>query len=288
MSREFLIYSIIFLVTAIVVLSILFITYINRPERIDYTDSLYVVPDSLDSEDWDEYYEDYLEDLNYQEASRPSFINRTNVEVQLTEQEKLFMDLMRGIQALHGVGSEPEEEPEEIEEEEQEPEISLIDIITAQLDSTRIAMQIQSDSLRVLIEKLIFDHKTETDSLRSDINRWVRENQTLRRTITIREQSNLDLRNQLSALNNTITGLRNEIHRLMNPPIEPVVEFDYKRLANVYNNMDAKKVGQLLQTMTPEQAVNILKNMNQRKRAAVMQSLPNDIAARYSALLMEK
>ena len=282
MSRDVLIYLNIFLITALVVVSVLFVTYINRPERDTIPDSLYVLEDSLYFDFDDDYWDDYVWDDD-EEEERPSFINRTNVENNLTEQELLFMELTRRIQALYGV--EEEEEIEEIEEEP-EPVISMIDILKAELDSTRVAMQIQYDSLQVLIEILINDHNAEIDGYRNEINRFHRENQTLSRTIAVREQGNLDLRNQISSLNNIITGLRNEIHALRNPVIEPVVELDFKRLANVYNNMDAKKVAQLLQTMTPQQAVNVLKNMNQRKRSQVMTSLPNDVAAVYSELLM--
>ena len=71
------------------------------------------------------------------------------------------------------------------------------------------------------------------------------------------------------------------------PPPPPEPPLNYRNLAKLYNNMDAKKVADLMQQMKAEDSVQVLKLMNQRSMAEVMAALPPDVASRYSLLIMK-
>jgi len=283
MNKEVLLYIIIFLIAALITLVVLFIVYINKPEIEYIYDDFYNTNDSLYYDN--EYGYELIEPI---EPSRHSFIDRVEPPDETLNEQEVFLKLLtQRLQALYGIKQPEDDKVDDQEVKETDYLLRELEIVKAQMDSIKAVMQAEIDSLYATIIIQRRSYQSETDSLKKVINDSINENLTQKRTISLREQSNLELRNQISSLNNIITGLKNDIHTLKNPIIIETIQLDHKKLADVYNNMDAKKVANLLQTLPQEQAVNVLIRMNQRKRAQVMSTLPKNVASQYSTLIMK-
>jgi len=185
----------------------------------------------------------------------------------LTDEERSFLLFQ---QALYNLQYGEPEPPEAIVEVVVEP--PMLDYKTL-LDSTVVVMNAQIDSLQQII-----DQKNQ-------------DKDNLETTIVSRDGQIGELGNSITNLNAKIDSLRAEIIVLQTPPPPPPAkeekEPDYRQMAKIYNNMDAKKVAQLMQQMSPERSVRILKLMNARKKSQIMAALPAGVATRYSRLLME-
>jgi len=186
----------------------------------------------------------------------------------LTEDERSLLRLQQYLYTLqHG---EPEP-PEAIVEVVVEPPVLDYKPL---LDSTIVVMNAQIDSLLQIIDQ----KNQDKDSLQS--------------TIVSKEGFINEQGDTITNLFAQIDSLRAEIVILNTPPPPPpppveVKEPDYKQMARIYNNMDAKKVAQLMQQLSADSSVRILKNMNARKKSQVMAALPPGVAARYTRLLMD-
>lgn len=252
MSKDALIYIIVFLVSLLLnvfMLGYYYITTFHKDavRQAAIEDSLFVESVELHQK------VDSLE-IALQET-RPSFLNRRMIQQDLQEHEQDYLELARRIRALYS-GKDSRSSDEK----------TIADLQT-QMDSTLVIMNARVDSLRSIASRLL------------------RENNSLIKSITTKDSQIADLNNLIISLNERIKNLEEENFALMNP-VDDNDDLDFKKIARIYNNMDAKKIAQLLQNMSPEKSVNILKNMNQRKVAQVLAALPPAVATQYSQLLL--
>jgi flagellar motility protein MotE (MotC chaperone) len=203
-------------------------------------------------------------------AERPSRRRRPGLDLpdlddpSLSDAERSFIKLQHILFTMR-YGSLMEEE-----DEEEEEQITIVDI-QAQMDSTIAVMNTQIDSLRSVIE--LFEN----------------DNQNLITSIDVKESEIVELNNSIESLFSMIQTLQDEIYQLQNPEIEEeeVRPPNFRQLARLYNNMDARRVSQLLQRMPPEQSVGILRLMNQRKASQIMAVLPPRVADQYAQIMID-
>ncbi len=248
MSKDSLIYIIIFLISLLFNVFMLGYVYIMNEKTKTISEEL--VSDTLAV--FDDSLSIAKDALKVTDFDRPTFLNRRDIQVELKEHEANYIELAQRIKELYsGQGRVTDKR-------------TLQEI----MDSTLTVMNSKVDSL-MKVASLVF-----------------RDNNTLLQSIDLKNQQLQDQAMIINDLRDKITDLEKELTLVLNPPFEDDEQLDYKKIARIYNNMDAKKIAQLMQNMSPEKSVKILKNMNQRKVAQVLAALPPAVATQYSQLLL--
>ncbi|MCL2064532.1 MAG: hypothetical protein FWG98_09195 [Candidatus Cloacimonetes bacterium] len=283
MNKEAMIYLVIFLLSLLITGSLLMYSYMKNSRSSDVVDTLLVeIPENIPYEQ--DISESQQEEtrrtfVDQEEDDRRTFLNRQGETSQqgLRPHEQEYVSLVEQLRALFGGGMIEEEEEEEEEEEiieEIEEEIELHPTREEILEVTISSMALHLESQRMLM------------------SRYRRENERLREALLSRDDEIIALNYLMETLRETISGLQNEIIVLSTPvEIEEEIEIDitepdYRQLARIFNNMDASRVAQILQTLPPETAINVLRAMNQRRIPLVMAALPPRVATQYSQLLL--
>jgi len=281
MSKEALIYVVIFLICLLIGGSLLVTSYIKNIQASIATDTLKddipevlpaipLEPETEVEEQLEESQSSFLETTSTDNRTR-TFLNRAEPEREnaLQQHEQQYLDLVRQLRMLFGEADTEEETEDELEiglTREEEMEITIA------------SMNAQIDSLMIVIHS------------------FIHENERLKKDLAQRDEEIKNLRQLNENLTLIISNLRQEIYILQNPiiveeeePIEEILEIiepDYRLIARIFNNMDANRVAQILQTLPPETSANILKTMNQRRIAQVMAALPPRVATQYAELLI--
>ena len=270
-------YLVIFLISILTTGILLFFSYVKNSQTSDIVDTLLVaipadIPFEEDTVEMQEIdvHRTFVNDI---EEGRKTFLDRASGSQQqrgLAQHEQEYVSLVEQLRALFGDGTVPEEEEEEIIEEIIEEEIVRHPSREEILEIANSTLSAQLDTNRLLIQN------------------YRRENERLRENLLARNDEIDALNYLIASLRETIVYLDNQILMLETPEeIEiEVIEPDYRQLARIFNNMDASRVAQILQTLPPETAVNVLRSMNQRRISQVMAALPPRIATQYSQLIM--
>jgi flagellar motility protein MotE (MotC chaperone) len=266
MKNDMLVYVFIGLVCLLINAVLLWFMVMSRPEIEPTIDVVSISPDSLAI--IEEILTEIIVEPEEQRPPRRQFVDAPDFfevdESTLSESELAFVKLQQMLYTMRY--GEPELMPEE------EPEVIEIVEVEAEIDSTMIKMAMHVEELEAQLE--LFQN----------------DNEHLSHGIGTRDGQIEELRNSIAQLNLMIETLQNEIAILRTPPPPPPVlvvrEPDFRQLARVYNNMDAKRVATLMQSMSDEHSVSVLKIMNQRKVAQIMAALPPAKATAYSRLLL--
>lgn len=263
--KEFLVYFIIFLITIMIIGGILvYYYYQNVTTRVD-SDTL-MIQDALTVATLDDI-EEEEEEIDNVRRRRQQDIDDEAFD-NLAEHERHFLQLMRNLRILHGG---------EVEEEDVEEEEDRLLALMAHMDSTIVALIAQNDSLRsIIIHQIV------------DLNALRERNRNLMQDMSILDDIIISLHDMISDLREEIevVSTPTEIEEETRATEVAEVVHDFRQVARLYNNMGNARVSQLLQRMPPEQSVEILRLMNQRKVAQIMDLLPPDVASVYSVLLM--
>jgi len=272
-KKDIIIYSGIALICLLISAALFYYVYQRQEARREYVNQQIAIADSLATAQAEAdslllLAEAEATAKTTEDASKPLFDlddpNLTDEERMILKMQQLMYNLKYG---------------------EPEPPEAIVDVVVenpvldyrALLDSTIVIMNAQIDSLQNII------------SVNND------NNDLLKSSIVYKDGQIVDLGDAIAKLDARIKELRAEIERLNQPPppppppppAEPVKEPDYRQIARIYNNMDAKKVASLMQEMSADKSVRILKAMNQRKKSQVMAALPPGVATRYARLLMD-
>jgi flagellar motility protein MotE (MotC chaperone) len=265
MKNDLLVYVLIALGCLLINGTFIFFLMLSQPEIERDEELVAVDPDSLDvivefEPESEEAEESEPAERRRQYVDAPDFFEID--ESTLSESELAFVKLQQMLYIMRY--GEPELMPEE------EPVVFEIVEVVAEIDSTMIKMAMH------------------VEELESQLELFQTNNEQLTQSIGSRDGQIEELRNSIAQLNLMIETLQSEITILRTPPPAPTVvprEPDFRQLARVYNNMDAKKVASLMQSMSDEHSVSVLKAMNQRKVAQIMATLPPAKATAYSRLL---
>ncbi|MCK9329601.1 MAG: hypothetical protein M0Q94_06970 [Candidatus Cloacimonetes bacterium] len=250
MSKDGLVYIIIFLISMFLNVFLLGYVYMNRSQDeslIENIDGDSLIADTT-------IIEQPVDSLSLMlDSMKPTFLNRREIQTELKEHEENYLILAKKIRDLYS-----EKDDNSLDEKD----------FQAIMDSTLNVMS------------------TKVDSLKNAASLMLRDNNTLLQAIEVKNQQLQEQSKIIEDLNAKIIKLEEEIDVMLNPPDDSEEQLDFKKIARIYNNMDAKKIAQLMQNMPSDKSVNILKNMNQRKVAQVLAALPPNIATQYSQLLM--
>ncbi|MDD4157658.1 MAG: hypothetical protein PHY08_13925 [Candidatus Cloacimonetes bacterium] len=250
MSKDGLVYIIIFLISMFLNVFLLGYVYMNRSQDeslIENIDGDSLIADTT-------IIEQPVDSLSLMlDSMKPTFLNRREIQTELKEHEENYLILAKKIRDLYSVKDDNSLDGKDFQ---------------AIMDSTLNVMS------------------TKVDSLKNAASLMLRDNNTLLQAIEVKNQQLQEQSKIIEDLNAKIIKLEEEIDVMLNPPDDSEEQLDFKKIARIYNNMDAKKIAQLMQNMPSDKSVNILKNMNQRKVAQVLAALPPNIATQYSQLLM--
>jgi len=270
-KKDIIIYSGIALICLLITIALFYFVYQKQEARREYVNQQIAIADSLAAAQAEADSLLLLAEATAkttEDATKPMF---DLDDPDLTDEERMILKMQQLMYNL--IYGEPE------------PPEAIVDVVVespvldyrALLDSTIVVMNAQIDSLQNII------------SVNND------NNDLLKSSIVYKDGQIVDLGDAIAKLDARIRELRAEIERLNQPPpppppaapAEPPKEPDYRQIARIYNNMDAKKVASLMQEMSPDRSVRILKAMNQRKKSQVMAALPPGVATRYARLLMD-
>ena len=277
MNREALLYIVICLACLLLAGAILAFMYISRVQK--EADAAYALLEEQTRGTEDE------EPVTPEEPLVPeSSLDPQAVQSDLLDSEQLYMSMLDQIRALYTVPVE-----EVVEEVAEEAEVVEEVVIP---DTVFVYVKIPDEGFRVRMDATIAAMTVKMDSLRSYVNTYMNENIALRFELNQKNLHINDLNSSVESLNGTIEIMNTSVERLkeelqiFSTPVDETIEIDYRQIARIYDGMDSKKVGTLLQQMTPENAVQILKRMNQRKVTKIMADLPTNVSMRYAQLML--
>lgn len=229
MSKDALVYIIVFLISFIISGAMLLYVYMTNMPKHTIADTL-AVEAKIDTEIIDSL-EVYLE-----QPQRPSFLDHRSIQSDLQEHEQMYLDLVKQIRDVY---SGPK------------TKVVTLEDIQTQMDSTLTVMTAQMDSLK------------------SIINLVMRENSSLIKTIETKDMQLADLNRIITNLNSKIEEFKEEITILSDMETdEDDLDFkklariynnmDPKKIAQLMQNMKPEKSVNILKNMNQRKVAQVM------------------------------
>ncbi|MGL4523577.1 MAG: MotE family protein [Bacilli bacterium] len=132
----------------------------------------------------------------------------------------------------------------------------------------------------------------DVESAESKEQKLTRENEQLKKQSETLKTEVEALKKDQSEKDQQLLKLQSEIDELQrqletNAMSNEEIEAKYKSIAKSYSDMKPKQTAEILQKLTPIEAVQILKRMNKDSLTAVLENVPADQAAVYTKLLLQ-